>query len=629
MSNRFNELLQPQGYVSTYVPLPLDMIAKAGAMKQGQFDEDTARIGETADMIKINADPHREGFRDKLLQSYNNEIADLADQYTKTGDNSLMYKVNDLKRRFANDTTRLGLEKSHDNWLKQQKDSQEYSKTSKYSDIYDSYKTDNPYDENGQFKTFDYNGMLTKEDYHSKADTIMSGIAKDGSAWDGYKVNPKTGLPDIGQFGEYWKTNSKGTGVRLPKIMQIAKDNADVFLRTDEGRFYIDELIGSPVNYKDLSPEQKDILKKHATDYLLHVGSKQAGWESASGNNLSFLDKDQLGRVNPVAPERSGTVSPSNTIANNLKIGEFNVKDFITADGKVDWVKMTKGSVNYKEVFGKVFTDYAKVKTKNVDESFVNNINTIAGANGWDVDNFGKKLKPHEMVERTLIAMQNMNVSSGAIYQPTTEASKAFGAKIWNQFDKSKMKDADKKSFNDNHEDKDATTFQGFDYSDKDNPRVRLQTFRAGKFITNSYTIDNTDIVSKLKPISVMINNSQEKMIHPEKRTVSDIREASNNLTAALGIIPNIRSIMQITSIGDLYPLGKEMLADGSTVFTYSDKNNPGSVKALRVTPDGVGHPASSLNDIVIDETNSFFNSSQGIESADKQEKNVTYSTGK
>ena len=44
MTNRFNQLLPSQRYVSTYVPIPFDEILKVGAMKQQVQDQNTAEV---------------------------------------------------------------------------------------------------------------------------------------------------------------------------------------------------------------------------------------------------------------------------------------------------------------------------------------------------------------------------------------------------------------------------------------------------------------------------------------------------------------------------------------------------------------------------------------------------------
>ena len=53
---RFDNIPQGQRYVSQYVPLPLDLMLKSGAMKQDQFNRGIEDVKDTQDLIKINQD---------------------------------------------------------------------------------------------------------------------------------------------------------------------------------------------------------------------------------------------------------------------------------------------------------------------------------------------------------------------------------------------------------------------------------------------------------------------------------------------------------------------------------------------------------------------------------------------
>lgn len=302
MANRYTEY-NPQQYISTYVPLPLEEIAKVGAMKQQQFDTGKAEFQGVADMIKIKSDPHREAIRDQLLSSYNNEINTLADEYTKTGDNSLISKVNDLKRRYANDQVRLGLEKSAANYDKLQKDAEEYKKTGKYADFYDPYNNDSAMNPDGSFKAFDYTGMLSSENINEEAKKQMGKIAEDGSAFEGM-VRDKQGNLIIDPQGAYWSTKSSGSGVKEAKVVSLAKAKADSFLGSEAGRYFIDKQFGRHINYDSLDNNTKNQLKTLAAQYLVQASAEQIGWTTKSGNDAAFTPwaKGLHDNQNPVDP---------------------------------------------------------------------------------------------------------------------------------------------------------------------------------------------------------------------------------------------------------------------------------------------------------------------------------------
>lgn len=85
MPSRFNELLKPQEYVSTYVPLPLDLINQAGAAKQAKMDKTRAELStETEPLAKYNVNASVKtygpngiqdqdlGFKDRQIELINN-----------------------------------------------------------------------------------------------------------------------------------------------------------------------------------------------------------------------------------------------------------------------------------------------------------------------------------------------------------------------------------------------------------------------------------------------------------------------------------------------------------------------------------------------------------------------------
>ena len=95
MANRFDLVPRRQERVSSYVPLPLDVMMKSGAMKQQAFDKGVSDINTTKDLLKINSDPNRQPRAQELLGQYNEKISNLSQEYMETGDQSVLYKLND------------------------------------------------------------------------------------------------------------------------------------------------------------------------------------------------------------------------------------------------------------------------------------------------------------------------------------------------------------------------------------------------------------------------------------------------------------------------------------------------------------------------------------------------------
>lgn len=297
MPSRFNQLIEPNKYVSQYVPLPLDFINQQGAMKQKEHDATVSEIKAAKDLISVKADPHRYEDRDELLKSYTAEIDKLADDYIKS-DNSadVANKLYKLKRSWSNDPIRMGLEASHDNYESYLKEKRENIKSGK-SDFtikggYDTYAEDQTRDEEGNFKPFVHEGLWTAEDLDTKAKAVMGTIAKDGSDFQGASTN-KDGSLALNENGSYWNIRSGGSGVKRSKAENLAIMKSDAFISDPkEGRYFIDKLLGQHVPYSQLDSKTKDYVQQEAAKYLYQSAAQQIGWETKSGSDLNWLPED-------------------------------------------------------------------------------------------------------------------------------------------------------------------------------------------------------------------------------------------------------------------------------------------------------------------------------------------------
>lgn len=280
--------------VSSYVPLPLDAIMKAGAMKQQTHDAIIDDVAKEQDILKIDADPHRMGIANQLVGSYNNELSKIADEYIKNDNPSeVNRKLHQFKSKWANDQTRIGIEhskKSYDEYLK---DKQDYLKNGKFDPTikggYDNYAEDTPIDKNGNFQAFSHQGMYTAENTFDEAKKQMGEIAKDGSEFKGMVTDPKTGELIIDPMGAYWSSTSGGQGIKEPKVVSIAKAKSEDFLTTNAGRYFIDRALGFHVDYRNIPDDVKEQLKQMAAQHLVSAAANQIGWVSKSGNEANFI----------------------------------------------------------------------------------------------------------------------------------------------------------------------------------------------------------------------------------------------------------------------------------------------------------------------------------------------------
>ena len=338
MANRFDLVPRRQERVSSYVPLPLDVMMKSGAMKQQAFDKGVSDINTTKDLLKINSDPNRQPRAQELLGQYNEKISNLSQEYMETGDQSVLYKLNDLTREFTDDPRRQMLEASklsHDAYTK---DIIAAKKAGTYSDIkdYDAYKYDTGYDSLDNMSGFQYSGAFQKQDYSDPGQKLMAGIAKDGISFKGVAMNPDTGMPVSGKYGQYWKTNQSGKGVSENKALGVAAANAQVFVKGKGGAYFVDEAVNEVIpgtghtEYNNLPDEVKDYVDKKATDYLLSIAQKQIGSEVSSGQDVKFLPDNINETLNKrmdyfladIPAEQSGTDASVNVMLKKSSLNQ-------------------------------------------------------------------------------------------------------------------------------------------------------------------------------------------------------------------------------------------------------------------------------------------------------------------
>ena len=114
-----------------YVELPFEAIAAAGAAKQKAYDEgDKALTDLTENFLKIGSLPVNAARKDELIGGYQQEIYDIADQYSNDLGAALP-KIKQLQRKLNTDlaTGELGAIKSqYDGYLERKKEIEGYEK---------------------------------------------------------------------------------------------------------------------------------------------------------------------------------------------------------------------------------------------------------------------------------------------------------------------------------------------------------------------------------------------------------------------------------------------------------------------------------------------------------------------
>lgn len=307
MPSRFNQIIEPTPYVSSYVPLPLELMANVLGNKQKQYEGALDEIKSTQDLIKINADPKHKEQANRLRSAYNNQITQLADEIVKTGDvQGVESKTRELKRQFSNDPNRLQLESNFENYKKYAEDA--VKNKDKYWENYDPYSKLNVQPE--QVTPFNYTGMKTKGDYVPQMQSLIDGLKADKTASGGYKKD-KSGNFIINALGQIQKNDRSYEAITESKVWQKAKQLAPTFFRTKDAQWYIDEHAGAEYkSYDQLSPKEKEYFENKAAQDMFNIGSTQTFESSSSGVNLQNISEGAYKDLHPETTDPWSTFTP-------------------------------------------------------------------------------------------------------------------------------------------------------------------------------------------------------------------------------------------------------------------------------------------------------------------------------
>ena len=396
--------------INTYVPLPYQELALGLQSKQKRYDDNEETQYKLENLIKtVKADPNRQFMLKELDDEYFSKIDDLASTIHDKGDIRYKSELRKIAGKFQTDERVKNLNTSYANYGKYQEDAMKNKE--KMTDFYDSYKQDAQSIE--QMKkagiatpTFNYNGMLYKQDYVKDMDNLVGGIAKDGLAKEGYLTYPK-GHPQAGElmindYGQYTKNGNSWEGVSAKKVKEIAKLSVDPFLGKDSSRYFVDQLYGKQVNYNELTPEQQTNVRNVATQTMEHIAAKQIGGTSKQTTDLSNLSQygtDKLKEDSPIySPSENGAVFDNpNTIPPVVESGkpgslprEFNAaldKHMVESGFENGYgERKINGVVQTPEEYSKKW----KTTVKNFEQQYKDNIHKETDDQYETV----KKLKP-------------------------------------------------------------------------------------------------------------------------------------------------------------------------------------------------------------------------------------------
>ena len=402
-SNRFESPIRSQ-YRSTYVPLPFDDILKAGAMKQQQFNQGADEISATQNMVKINADPGHINQRDALLQNYNNQVEQISQGYSETGDPKYLSQARDLQRQYANDPNRLQLESNYKNYEQYQKDVEDLSKKQEYDPIYDTYKN-LPFSPD-KIVPFNYTGTKSITNFYQPAHEMMASVAKSGSDHGAYSID---------ESGNIINKKSGWEAVARQDINRVAAAKVPLFLSHKDSQYFKDKFLSQNPN------ATQDDLNRAAYDYLRREGENQIFSKSNSDSKFDYAPSDIRDEKN----NRVLTHTP--TMVNPLQLEKLPEMEF---DEKGN-IKTSNTNWNYanniigltgipRQNMGPSPTEINQEKIKN--EQLINKIKTAYPSLS--------NLTPKEVYEKYSSARNNFSQRSFEDINPTGEAKQALVEEI-------------------------------------------------------------------------------------------------------------------------------------------------------------------------------------------------------
>lgn len=317
MANRYNSLLPNQEYVSSYVPLPLELMAKTGAMKQEGYDKALDDAYKMEDLMKkVNAIDKHTQYKKDLENKYYPKIEEIADQITKTGDLSKVQEVKRLARQWETDPLREELENSYANYQTYQKD--KIAKGEKYGEYYDNYLPFSGSNKDGSIAGYRYTGMGEQQDHQKKASDMMDKINKDGYLNDVVNLDQEGNIVGVKKGSEF---------IAQAKVRNLAKGKVNSFLSTNEG-----EDFARKVSYYN----PKIDINKAAEDYLYEAGANQIFSNSQSGNSFKYAPGYiHSGKVEEEANKNRFTTETGATETNGSWSKIAGLDEFYDEDGHV------------------------------------------------------------------------------------------------------------------------------------------------------------------------------------------------------------------------------------------------------------------------------------------------------
>jgi len=635
MPNAFTEIQPVRQPIDTFVPLPLELMMKAGAMKQENQDKHDTDIAKI-EALSADVMPGDKPIAKKYLDDLHNEL-ETKWANANWDDPNVNREWNKRRIQIANDFSPNGNIGYMENEKKQAEEQRKvYESHSKEMGqpldkamalFYNQYNNFSSVDNNGNFTNHFQTNFLPKHIDEEKRIAELS----DKIAYDEAKSDPEfLGFINGDPYhyrtrtkGDQWIDRNKVTSTLIPKIMADTelqrsllqdeqfgfgdsglsnKDNPFYYVNPNDKQIYgnMNTRLGkalegrvSELTFNRYTPTFDVVNDENALNALHKKDIPTYETGTMRGGNINNNNISLYGAKNPVSlllpgTSFSGSIFPGLSILNGnwkLNYDELDGKpgnwskfmDYLGASG----VPLTFYSPNHTSS-GKEIIDESKLKDQLVNLGYINKWITKDLYNNLEKQSLTYKTKKEQddfmeyakkgLLEKVVKNLVKLSVSSSEIYQPPTSIDdNAVIKTLTPSISKNKDLSTNMQDFLNSNDRK--------NNSDKDYSKIGFDFSSSKPQIeitapngqTDLFEINNHSMESKLQPINNVVYKNKQVQLGNENPSLEDGIKLDQILHNYIKYNPGINS-------NNFRGLSRIQDDNGEWINSFADVNDPGKV---------------------------------------------------
>lgn len=354
MANRFNTLPEYQPWVSSYIPLPLDTIMKAGAMKQEEYDSTKLALQKSLLESKINSIEEHDPWRVNYIKNFNDDVQKLVNSDIDFGSYEGKNATQNLISKYSQDPNLEVLKRSIENKKQTMEDWAAIQKEGKGAYWNDPTLKDrqletlgiNPYiDEKGNPLNYDRKITYAYSDHNKPIydlfDKMKDSTMGKSGAWSHFTAD-KTAI----ESGKHIVD-----GIDAEKVIAVADANVHNYMSSDGGQDFLRKFeFDHKAELLQMTPEEREKAEVNAArDRMYTVGMAYVHNKLTEDSDIkatSLLDK----QYEAEHPEVNQTTEDEDrdflTSMSNDPEGKQFIKTNASGIKEIDWEGL-KDAKNY------------------------------------------------------------------------------------------------------------------------------------------------------------------------------------------------------------------------------------------------------------------------------------------